>query len=356
MRSSVSLLPLSAAYDVVTRTRLAAYRRGWFSTSNLPAPVISVGNLTTGGTGKTPLVEWVCRAAANVAAEERAPKRVCVLTRGYGRDNPKTQTVVSNGTELLAGEREAGDEPLLLAKHLLGVAAVICNPNRVAAGKWAIENLKTEVFVLDDGFQHLRLARDLDIVTIDATNPWGVGGGRLLPYGRLREPRAGLSRADCVVITRTDQFEDITSLKEVVAGLAGAIPIFSSRMVTAGIRRLSGERIDRKDLAAQPLAAFCGVGNPESFFDHLQREGLAPALTRAFADHHPYKQSELDALAQEAKANGAEGLITTAKDAIKLSSLNLELPCYVLAIRIAIDNEDRLIEMIRNVSCQNRDP
>jgi tetraacyldisaccharide 4'-kinase len=127
-------------------------------------------------------------------------------------------------------------------------------------------------------------------------------------------------------------------------------------MVTAGIRQLSGERIDRKDLRAQPLAAFCGVGNPESFFDHLQREGLAPALTRAFADHHHYKQSELDALAQEVKANGAEGLITTAKDAIKLSSLNFELPCYVLEIRIAIDNEDRLAEMVRNVSCQNREP
>jgi tetraacyldisaccharide 4'-kinase len=353
MKSSASLLPLSAVYGVVTRTRLAAYRRGWFFTSKLPAPVISVGNLTTGGTGKTPLVEWVCRAAANVGADDSAPKRVCVLTRGYGRENPKTQVVVSNGTEILAGEREAGDEPLLLARNLLGIAAVICNPNRAAAGKWASEELNTEVFVLDDGFQHLRLARDLDIVTIDATNPWGGGdgggGGSLLPHGRLREPVAGLSRADCVVITRTDQVEDLASIKKAVAESAGAIPIFSSRMVTAGIRRLSGESIDRGNLVAQPLAAFCGVGNPESFFEQLRREGFVPTLTRTFADHHRYNQSDADALAKEAKANGAEGLITTAKDAVKLSSFDFELPCYVLDIQIAIDDEDRLVEMIRKV-------
>jgi tetraacyldisaccharide 4'-kinase len=355
MKSSASLLPLSALYGVVTRTRLAAYRRGWFSSSKLPAPVISVGNLTTGGTGKTPLVEWVCRAAANGGAQANATKRVCVLTRGYGRDNPKSQVVVSNGTELLAGAREAGDEPLLLAKNLLGIAAVICNPNRVAAGEWAIENLNTEVFVLDDGFQHLRLARDLDIVTIDATNPWGVGGGSLLPHGRLREPRRGLSRADCVVITRTDQGGDTTSIRSAVEGLVGAVPIFSSRMVTAGIRRLGGESADRQNLVSQPLAAFCGVGNPESFFTQLRHEGLAPAVTRTFTDHHHYTQSELKALAREAKARGAEGLITTAKDAIKFSSFNFELPCYVLEIQISIDDEDRLVKMVRNVTNQNRE-
>jgi tetraacyldisaccharide 4'-kinase len=347
MKASASLLPLSAVYRVVTRTRLAAYRRGWFSSTKLRAPVISVGNLTTGGTGKTPLVEWVCRTAANIGGEESAPTRVCVLTRGYGRDNPRSQVVVSNGTELLASEREAGDEPLLLAENLLGIAAVICNPDRVAAGNWASENLKSELFVLDDGFQHLRLARDLDIVTIDATNPWG--GGNLLPYGRLREPPAGLARADCVVVTRTDQIEDVAAIRETVSQLAGNAPVFSSRMVSAGIRRLGGANVAREDIVAEPLAAFCGVGNPESFFDQLRHEGIVPVVTRAFADHHRYSQAELNALALEAKTHGASGLITTAKDAVKLSSFNFELPCYVLDIKISIDDEDRLIEMIRKV-------
>ncbi len=355
MKPSVTLIPLSTIYGAVTRSRLAAYRRGWFAAAKLPAPVISVGNLTTGGTGKTPLVEWVCRAIANSSATEteRGGKRICVLTRGYGREDPRKQVVVSDGVQLLAGERETGDEPFLLGKNLLGIAAVIANPNRVAAGKWAIEKWGTRVFVLDDGFQHLRLARDLDIVTIDATNPWG--GGSLLPAGRLREPRAGLSRADCVVITRADQVKDLASIRAAVERLVGAAPIFSSRMATSAIRRLDGESVEMGSLRSQTLGAFCGVGNPESFFTHLRREGCATAFTRAFADHHNYNQSELDALVSEAKDHGAEGLITTAKDAIKLPALELEIPCYVLDIQISIDEADSLVKIIRDIAYQNRE-
>lgn len=351
MKPSTILLPLSAVYGGITKARLAAYRRGWFSASKLAAPVISVGNLTTGGTGKTPLVEWVCRAIAEElrkTEEVTAGGRICVLTRGYGRENPNAQVVVSDGTQVLADERTAGDEPLLLAQNLLGIAAVVANADRVAAGKWAIENLQTKVFVLDDGFQHLRLARDLDIVTIDATNPWG--GGSLLPYGRLRETRAGLSRADCVVITRADQIEDLTSLKETIAKQLGPAPIFSSRMVTHHVRRLDGENIEPDSLGSQPVVAFCGVGNPESFFRHLRHDGWTTVFTRAFADHHSYVQSELDALIAEARGHGAAALVTTAKDAIKLSGFQLKLPCFVVEIRISIDDEKRFIELIRNVA------
>ena len=281
LSNSTILVPLSALYSAVTRARLAAYGRGLLSISKLPAPVISVGNLTTGGTGKTPLVEWVCRKIANEG------KRVCVLTRGYGRVNPGTQVVVSNGTEILTDEREAGDEPFLLAQNLVGLAAVICNPNRLEAGLWAIENLGTQIFVLDDGFQYLRLSRDLNIVTIDATDPWG--GGSLLPQGRLREPRNSLSRSDCVVMTRADRNEDINSIMEVVQGLAGDIPVFTSRMLTTSLRNLNGEPLVAP---VEPAGAFCGVGNPESVFNQLRREGYAPLFTRAFADHHQYKQTD----------------------------------------------------------------
>jgi tetraacyldisaccharide 4'-kinase len=354
--ASLILPPLSTIYSVATRARLTAYRRGWFSVSKLAAPVISVGNLTTGGTGKTPFVEWVCRLIAagggDAATDGRArqidqgKKRVCVLTRGYGRTNPGSQVVVSNGSELLANVKESGDEPYVLANNLIGIAAVISNPNRFAAGQWAIENLSSEVFVLDDGFQHLRLARDLDIVTIDATNPWG--GGSLLPYGRLREPRAGLSRADCVVITRTEQVEDLAPVKDAVQRLVGTKPIFLSRMATSGVRSLDGRSIHKESLLSQPLAAFCGVGNPESFFSHLRHEGYLPVFTRAFADHHDYNQSDIDRLVQDAKAHGTKALLTTAKDAIKLSALQLELPCHILDIHISIDEKERLVEMILN--------
>lgn len=355
MKPSAILMPLSGIYAGVTKARLAAYRRGWFSVSKLAAPVISVGNLTTGGTGKTPLVEWVCRTVVGEVGAGGTRKKICVLTRGYGRENPNTQVVVSDGTQLLAAERAAGDEPFLLAQNLLGVAAVIANPDRVAAGQWAIENLQTEVFVLDDGFQHFRLARDLDIVTIDATNPWG--GGTLLPYGRLRETRAGLSRADCVVITRTDQADDLESTRAEIKRLVGPKPVFLSRMLTSSVRRL-GDNADLKplgSLGSKAVAAFCGVGNPESFFRQLRHEGCAPVLTRAFADHHQYNQAEVDALVEAATARGAEALVTTAKDAIKLADLELKLPCYVLEIQISIDDEARLKEII-HAACQNREP
>jgi tetraacyldisaccharide 4'-kinase len=347
--ASLILIPLSTIYGAVTRARLEAYRRGWLSVAKLTAPVISVGNLTTGGTGKTPMVEWVCRVLADKwlpdGGDVEPQKKICVLTRGYGRANPNSQVVVSNGTDLLAGEREAGDEPFLLASNLRGIAAVVANPNRAAAGEWAMEHLGSEVFVLDDGFQHLGLARDFDIVTIDATNPFASGS--LLPGGRLREPVGGLSRADCVVITRTEQVEDWTRVDAAIKRVDAAVPIFSSRMVTSGIRELSNKRVANENLRTEALGAFCGVGNPESFFNHLRREGFELAFMRTFADHHLYSQADLDRIVKQAKASGAAGLITTAKDATKISSLSLDIPCYVLEIEISIDDDDRLIQLIR---------
>lgn len=337
--TSLILPPFSALYSLATRLRLAAYRRHLFTVSKLDGLVISVGNITTGGTGKTPLVEWACRVLANEG------KRVCVLTRGYRRRNPAEQLVVSDGNKILADVSVAGDEPMLLAMNLLGVAAVVCNSNRSMAGQWAIDNLQSEAFVLDDGFQHLQLARDLNIVTIDATNPWGGG---MLPYGRLREPLSSLARADCVVLTRTDESTDLASLTTTLKKIVGQTPIFRSRMVTSGLRRLNGETDDSASSISQPIGAFCGVGNPKSFFDHLRREGYALAFERAFPDHYNYQQADVDSIITEAKAKGAASILTTAKDAVKLSSLHFELPCFVLDIRISIEEEPHLIQIIRN--------
>jgi tetraacyldisaccharide 4'-kinase len=345
------MMPLSTLYRAVTQARLAAYRSGIFRTSKLPAPVISVGNITTGGTGKTPLVEWVCRTIARVNAESNAEpeaqvkRKICVLTRGYGKSNPSEQVLVSDGTRLMVDERSAGDEAQLLANNLLGIAAVISNPDRVAAGEWAIPNLGTDVFVLDDGFQHLRIARDLDIVTVDATNPFG--GGELLPNGRLREPLAGLSRADCVVITRTDQVDDVVSVKNAVRKIAGDRPVFVSRMITSGLRRLDGEKFEAPDSVDYPTAAFCGVGNPDSFFTQVRNAGLEVSFSRVFPDHYRYSQPDIDALVNQAKARGAKALITTGKDATKLGTLNISIPCYVLEIEISIEHDARLVEMIK---------
>ena len=322
---SLILPPLSVLYGAVTRTRLSLYRRGTFHSTRLDRPVISVGNITTGGTGKTPLVEWVARTIA------AAGKKVCILTRGYGRDNPDRQVVVSDGTNVLANPSEAGDEPFLLATNLAGVAAVISNADRIEAAKGAIRHLGTDCFVLDDGFQHLRLERDLNILTIDATNPWG--GGHLLPYGRLREPLSGLSRADCVVITRADQANNLDTLRDQIRGLTANAPIFQSRM---RIKNLP-------ETIPTPVAAFCGVGNPQSFFNQIPHEVV---LQKTFPDHHRYSQTDVDSLIEAARRAGAHSLITTAKDAVKLKSLSFSLPCFVLEIEPQIENEAELTRLV----------
>jgi len=332
MKSFV-LPPLSLLYGAVTRTRLSLYRRGTFHTTKLDRPVISIGNITTGGTGKTPLVEWVARTIASHG------KRVCILTRGYGRKDPHLQVIVSDGYGVLASPAEAGDEPYLLATKLTGKSAVISSADRIAAGEEAIKDFGTECFVLDDGFQHLRLARDLNVVTIDATNPWG--GGQLLPYGRLREAREGLSRADCVVVTRCDQAGDVEELSAEIAQLTGQRPIFKSSMRPVRVVSLksAGETL------APParVAAFCAVGNPESFFENVRQLGFEIGLQRSFSDHHVYSQAEIDSLIKDA---GATSLITTAKDAVKLRTLSFTAPCYVLEIEIAIENAEEFTRLI----------
>lgn len=322
---SLILPPLSVLYGAVTRTRLSLYRRGTFRSTKLARPVISVGNITTGGTGKTPLVEWVART---VAAKG---KKVCILTRGYGRENPERQVVVSDGTKVLASPSEAGDEPFLLATNLLGIAALISNANRIEAAAGAIKHLGTDCFVLDDGFQHLRLERDLNIVAIDATNPWG--GGHLLPFGRLREPLSSLSRADCVVITRADQANDVAALRDEILRHTGNVPLFNSRM------RIK----NAAEAIPSPVAAFCAVGNPRSFFNQVPHEVV---LERAFPDHHRYSQADVDSLIEAARQAGAQSLITTAKDAVKLKSFTFSLPLFVIEIEPEIENEAELTRLI----------
>ena len=339
MKSFV-LPPLSILYGAVTRTRLSLYRRGTFHTTKLDRPVISIGNITTGGTGKTPLVEWV---AKTVAAHG---KKVCILTRGYGRKDPHLQVIVSDGYGVLASPAEAGDEPYLLATKLTGKAAVISSADRIAAGQEAIKDFGTECFVLDDGFQHLRLARDLNIVTIDATNPWG--GGSLLPHGRLREKPEGLSRADCVVITRCDQVDSVAELRAEILRLAGDRPIFQSQMRPMRVTSLANP----SETLSPPVrvAAFCAVGNPYSFFESLRRLGFELALQKSFPDHHAYSQHEIDALVKAAKDTGATTLITSAKDAVKLRTLAFSIPCYVLDIEISIENSDAFTRLIVETS------
>src|SRR5438067_306857 len=283
--ATIALTPLSGLYGLVVDRRSALYERGVFRQHRVLVPVISVGNITVGGTGKTPLVE---RIAQTLAAEGHCP---CVVTRGYRR-NTKARIVASNGLDISATPHEAGDEAFMLAESLKGKAAVVCDTDRVAGANWAIENLKSDVIILDDGFQHRRIARDLDIVTIDATNPWG--NGNLLPAGTLREPLAALSRADCFVITRVENPIQTAALRDELIKLNAEAPIFTSVTNLSETRILSTNVSAPLDPKAHPIAGFCAIGNPESFFALLKREGFQLKCQRPFRDHYRFHQADLD--------------------------------------------------------------
>ena len=341
---SLPLAPLGALYGAMVRARMRLYRAGALATKKVNVPVISIGNITAGGTGKTPLVAWAARAIANEGL------RVCVLTRGYGRADESKRVVVSDGTRVLADAREGGDEPCMLAEMLIGKAAVVSDRDRAAAAHWAIENLDREAFILDDGFQHLSLARDLDIVTVDATDAWG--GKCLLPRGRLREPLRGLARADCIVITRADQAHDLSAVVDEAKHLSeGHATVITARARASRIAPLSSIENDnlRQGIAELPqsFAAFCAIGNPRSFFTLLRAEGHELACTKSFSDHHRYTQRDADMLSQQAVACGARALITTAKDAVKLTGLRFSMPCYVCEIELEFSDEARLREILR---------
>ena len=340
--TTVALSPLGGLYGVAMKARRNLYRRGLLRVRKIDVPVISIGNLTMGGTGKTPLVAWVADklAAANL--------RVCILTRGYGRAHPKERVVVSNGAEILSEAEQAGDEAFLLAESLQSRAAVISDADRGSAALWAIENLGSEVFILDDGFQNLGLARNLDIVTIDATNPWG--NRRLLPAGILRESPGELARADCIVLTRVDESHRIKELESEINELSKRRPVFRSRMKIRGLRPVNpeGVSVSREEINSSIAAAFCGIGNPLSFFAQLRGADYQLGFTQVFRDHHLYSEADIDRVTRAAIAAGAEVLLTTAKDEVKLRSHRFELPCYVVDIGIEIEEEDQFLSLIEN--------
>jgi tetraacyldisaccharide 4'-kinase len=330
------LAPFGALYSAAVTARSIGYERQFLQTHEVRVPVISVGNITVGGTGKTPLVQWLARRLAD------GGRTVCILSRGYRRENPKQQIVVSNGETILSDVAHSGDEAIMLAQSLIGKSAIVCDADRVAGANWAVDHLHSRVLLLDDGFQHRRLARDLDIVTVDASNPFG--NERLLPAGILREPIKNLERADCVLLTRSAGLDP--ELIDRIGGLTKA-PIFQSCTRIERFRALhSRHSVPDASSINTPVAAFCGIGNPRAFFSQLHGSALDVRHEAAFRDHHKYSQTDIDQITDKARRNGALALITTAKDAVKLESLSFELPCYVADIEIELSDETKLLELV----------
>jgi tetraacyldisaccharide 4'-kinase len=319
------LTSLSYPHDWGHRLRLQAYRSGWAAVKRLPCRVISVGNLTLGGTGKTPMVE----AVATLLRQHDT--RVAVLSRGYGGTRREAITVVSDGMSCLVPPDVAGDEPVLLAGHLTGIPVLVAQ-DRFAAGKLAVERFHAEVVVLDDGFQHVQLARDLNILLLDASRPFG--NGRVFPRGELREQPTALARADVIVLTRWE-----LSMPAALSNLSSRLPpIFRSRHEPYAARLLHAARVQPlATLIGRRLVAFCGIGMPGDFHQMLQRLGAVIVAFRPFPDHHPYTHQELEDLSCMARQLGAEGLVTTEKDGVRLQGLRpCERPVWIVHIECQI--------------------
>ncbi|MFN6962901.1 MAG: tetraacyldisaccharide 4'-kinase [Pyrinomonadaceae bacterium] len=331
------LLPLSWIYGLAIRLRNLLYDRGLLAARSLGVTTISVGNITTGGTGKTPLVALVARILAD------SGERVCILTRGYGRRNENERILVSDGAGLPVSADVGGDEPVELARRLGPKAIVIAQADRAAAAEWAKAKFSPTVFVLDDGFQHRRVRRDLDIVCVDATDPFGRGS--MLPAGRLREPVGSLRRAGAIVVTRADLVDDTDAVAADVRSRGRSAPIFNAGTRIAEmvpVEKFLNESSRKKPVHPDSIFAFCGLGNPEVFFESLRRGAADARLAgvKRFPDHHAYTQKDVDDLAGEAEWSGAEALVTTAKDAVKLDGLRLpaSMPLLVAIAEIELDD------------------
>lgn len=291
-------------YAVIMQLRALAYKHRIFRVKRLPLPVISVGNIAMGGTGKTPAVMLIARELM------ARGKRVAVLTRGYGGSLEGETRIVSDGVSLLLTPAEAGDEPCLLAASLPGLM-VVMGSDRYRGGCLALQELSADCFILDDGFQHQRLHRDLDIVLLDATAPFG--NGWTLPAGFLREPATVLNRADLVILTRSP------AVDSAVNGLPEQIPVCRSAHVLTGYTRLSGGGPQPfSSLKGKRIVAFCGIADPAAFFNGLESSGVQLAATLAFPDHCEYGAREMEAIGRLKQQFRADCLLTTAKDAVKL--------------------------------------
>jgi len=302
----VLLGALSVPYAGLMRLRRWAYRHRLLGSRSAQVPVISIGNVTTGGTGKTPMVAWV------VQRLKRAGRDPAILIRGY-----KAAGGVADEAEMLFKQT--------------GVPVVV-NPDRVSAAAAAVE-AGVDCLVLDDGFQHRRLRRDLDVVLIDATNPFGFG--RVLPRGLLREPASALRDADAIVITRCDLIApaDLARLRDRLVRLAPAASMHLAGHVVTTVIAPGGQRAPGTVLAGKRVGAFCGLGNPEAFFATLAQAGAEVAATVAFDDHAAYDAAALGRIA--AAAGGCEILVTTAKDRVKIADPAV-LPAPLWTVQVAI--------------------
>lgn len=330
---------LSILYGIAVSARNYLYSREILKSRQVPCRVVCIGNLTAGGTGKTPVVIMSARML-----KENGIK-VAVVSRGYGRADGKT-LVVSDGSRILPAS-ESGDEPHLIASSLPGVPVVV-GRNRFLAAMTVFNRFQPAVILLDDGFQHRGLYRDVDILTMDAGNP--IGSDYLLPRGLLRESPRGMKRARAIVFTRADDSTNRERAERMVRYYTRNTSLFRTRIEAAGLREPGSERREEVTaLAGQKVAALSNVVNPESFYKLLENAGAEIITKRAMPDHHRYSSAEIGDIVRETRSRGAGYLVMTAKDERnfppepQFNSLNVR----VLDIRAALmENEQDYLTLL----------
>jgi tetraacyldisaccharide 4'-kinase len=304
---------LSFFYGWANSLRVYLYARRVFSTRSLACKVVSVGNITLGGTGKTPFVILI---AEMLRAKDF---RVAILSRGYKGSFPEPFRLVSDGEQTFMEASQAGDEPYLLAEKLRGIP-VIVGQNRWQSGQYVIEHFQSEILILDDGFQHLPLKRDLNLLLIDSSSPFG--NGYLFPRGILRESLSQLRRADAIILTKAGQYDNIKILKQYLTKVSEEIPIFQVEYAPGEVRMLGKETsFPPENLNGKKVLAFSGIANPISFQQTLLHLNSKIAEFAIFPDHHQYRPKEWEKLSQKARELGVEALVTTEKDLVRCQGM-----------------------------------
>jgi len=320
------LEPLSVLYGMAIEFRNLLYARRIMPVEKLDRPVISVGNLTAGGVGKTPVVIFLTKLLA------QRGKHIAILTRGYRRQR-NGQILIAPGTAEKWDPYSIGDEPYLLVQNLKGTPVVV-DKNRGRGARAAMAHFPIDGFLMDDGFQYRKLHRDLDILVLDVTNPFGYG--RLLPAGLMREPKRSLLRADLIWLTRVDQNPQAEGALKNLCQQRG-LPCLSSVHRPVALENLQGERSPLDALVGARVLVFSGIGNPEAFSHTIRSLGMQVMDHIIFWDHHRYAIKDIRRIQSRYRDLKADGIVTTEKDAFKVQSLwNPSCPLWYIKIEVCI--------------------
>lgn len=324
--------PFSPIYSFIMKVRAALYQRGFFQSFRSPALVISVGNVTMGGTGKTPCVQLISRYL------QKKDYRVAIVSRGYGGNLKDKVNLVSTGDQPLLSAEEAGDESRLHADCLPGVI-VATGVVRKLPSQYVVDRLNCNAIVLDDGFQHLGMQRDLDLVLFNSTTL--AGNSRVFPGGELREPVSSLLRADAFILTGTTENnrDRAGRFAELLRKRFPGRPVFFSSYRAVEAKQLGENGVFSLAGLPSPLHGFCGIAHPHRFQNSLAEQNIHLSGFTPFKDHQPYHTSHINKLIHRAKKAGAAGLITTEKDMVKIKDHHFGLPIFSLVMETEMDDD-----------------